>query len=315
MSTPLPLGLAPYISPTTLVTAPTGIDWTTIVPFDDSTPAQQIGRDLESVRQGDVPRRRLREPGPPRHEGRGTAPRPRLPGDHRARRRAARPDPVLGEHPGAERPADHVPVARPRGHPGPGVPEQPVAPPVDARSRPGITSLRCRPSASTESVAPGGSAEGGQAVIVGGGYINKCYGRNGWAIQVTYLNGWPHCSLTSAVDAGVIVPAGERLHRVGDRELLRHLHRRHRGGRGFRAAGSRPRHRSVSGSGAGHPDPRLGDGLPACGGDDRDDDAADHPAGVHPVLHRRSAHPGCHDARPSTVSGAARSTPAGISSR
>jgi len=53
------------------------------------------------------------------------------------------------------------------------------------------------------SVSPGGSAEGGQAVIVGGGYINNCYGRNGWAIQVTYLNGWPHCSLTSAVAAGV----------------------------------------------------------------------------------------------------------------
>ena len=35
------------------------------------------------------------------------------------------------------------------------------------------------------------------------------YGRNGWAIQVTYINGWPHCSLTSAVAAGVTQPAGE----------------------------------------------------------------------------------------------------------
>ena len=52
------------------------------------------------------------------------------------------------------------------------------------------------------SVAPGGSAEGGQGVIVGGGYINKAYGRNGWAIQVSYLNGWPHCSLTAACAAG-----------------------------------------------------------------------------------------------------------------
>ncbi len=52
------------------------------------------------------------------------------------------------------------------------------------------------------SVAPPGSAEGGQAVIIGGGYINWCYGRNGWAVQVTYINGWPHCSLTSAVSAG-----------------------------------------------------------------------------------------------------------------
>ena len=50
--------------------------------------------------------------------------------------------------------------------------------------------------------APGGSADGGQAILVGGGYINKCYGRNGWAIEVTYINGWPHTSLTAAVAAG-----------------------------------------------------------------------------------------------------------------
>lgn len=52
------------------------------------------------------------------------------------------------------------------------------------------------------SVAPGGSADGSQAVIVGGGYINRCLGRNGWAVEVTYINGWPHCSLTAPVTAG-----------------------------------------------------------------------------------------------------------------
>ena len=51
-------------------------------------------------------------------------------------------------------------------------------------------------------ISPGGSAEGGQGVIVGGGYINWSLGRNGWAIEVTYINGYPHCSLTSAVTAG-----------------------------------------------------------------------------------------------------------------
>jgi len=53
------------------------------------------------------------------------------------------------------------------------------------------------------SVAPAGSADGGQSILVGGGYINWCYGRNGWAIQIAYINGWPHCSLTAAVAAGV----------------------------------------------------------------------------------------------------------------
>lgn len=52
------------------------------------------------------------------------------------------------------------------------------------------------------SVAPGGSADGSQAILVGGGYISRCHGRNGWAVEVSYLNGWPHCSLTSAVTAG-----------------------------------------------------------------------------------------------------------------
>lgn len=52
------------------------------------------------------------------------------------------------------------------------------------------------------SVAPGGSADGGQAILVGGGYINRCYGRNGWAVEVSYINGYPHCSLTAAVLAG-----------------------------------------------------------------------------------------------------------------
>ena len=52
-------------------------------------------------------------------------------------------------------------------------------------------------------VSPGGSAEGGQAILVGGGYINWQLGRNGWAVLVSYVNGWPHCSLTSAVAAGV----------------------------------------------------------------------------------------------------------------
>ena len=53
------------------------------------------------------------------------------------------------------------------------------------------------------SVAPGGSAQGGQAVIIGGGYIDWTYGRNGYVIEIGYVNGWPHCSLTSAVAAGV----------------------------------------------------------------------------------------------------------------
>lgn len=40
MTTPLPLGLAPYLSPLTLATAPTGIGWDTITGNEDATPAE-----------------------------------------------------------------------------------------------------------------------------------------------------------------------------------------------------------------------------------------------------------------------------------
>jgi len=52
------------------------------------------------------------------------------------------------------------------------------------------------------SVAPSDAAEGSQAIIVGGGFIDWQLNRNGYAIKVTYLNGYPHTSLTASVNAG-----------------------------------------------------------------------------------------------------------------
>jgi len=53
------------------------------------------------------------------------------------------------------------------------------------------------------STAAGGSAQGGQAVIIsgqaGGGWA---LGRNGFVIQVQYVSGWPHTSLTAACNSG-----------------------------------------------------------------------------------------------------------------
>jgi hypothetical protein len=34
------------------------------------------------------------------------------------------------------------------------------------------------------------------------GYVDWCYGRNGYIIEVTYQNGWPHCTLTANATAG-----------------------------------------------------------------------------------------------------------------
>lgn len=52
------------------------------------------------------------------------------------------------------------------------------------------------------SVAPGDDAYGGQAIIMGAGYVGWNYGRNGYVLQVSYTNGWPHTSLTTVAPAG-----------------------------------------------------------------------------------------------------------------
>jgi hypothetical protein len=52
------------------------------------------------------------------------------------------------------------------------------------------------------SIAPTAAAEGGQGILISDQYVNWRYGRNGLAIQVQYVNGWPHCGLTSAVTLG-----------------------------------------------------------------------------------------------------------------
>ena len=114
----------------------------------------------------------------------------------------AYPTPYWGDTGRAERADHHVPLACPCSDAGADMPEQPVAQQWTALPA-GYFEPEVPPIGVYGSVSPGGSAEGGQAVIVGGGYINWGYGRNGWAIQVSYINGWPHTSLTSAVAAGV----------------------------------------------------------------------------------------------------------------
>lgn len=50
--------------------------------------------------------------------------------------------------------------------------------------------------------APSDAGEGGQGVLIQPGILTWAYGRNGIALQVTYVNGWPHTSLTAEVSAG-----------------------------------------------------------------------------------------------------------------
>lgn len=44
--------------------------------------------------------------------------------------------------------------------------------------------------------------DGAQSITVAPGYIDWCYGRNGYQVLVSYTNGWPHTSLTVNAAAG-----------------------------------------------------------------------------------------------------------------
>jgi len=44
--------------------------------------------------------------------------------------------------------------------------------------------------------------DGGQALIIAAGFISWWNGRNGFRLQVQYVNGWPHTSLTAAANQG-----------------------------------------------------------------------------------------------------------------
>ena len=219
MTTPLPLGLAPYISPTTLITAPTGIDWSTMgSPPQTRHPRENMAEIWNMCGAGHRPRRFVHEPD---HSGRQQTwncvhgPDYRVTVGPASGRFLAYP--VLGGHGAAQR-ADHlVPVADPPGDRGENLPERRLAAHVDVGARQAISSLKSRRSESTAQWRRAAAADGGQAILVGGGYINRCAGRNGWAIQVTYVNGWPHCSLSAARPRRGDNPPRERLHRVGGR--------------------------------------------------------------------------------------------------
>lgn len=51
-------------------------------------------------------------------------------------------------------------------------------------------------------VVEGAAGAGGVAVLVAPGYVSWASGRNGYVIELAYLNGWPHAGVTGAVTAG-----------------------------------------------------------------------------------------------------------------
>ena len=54
------------------------------------------------------------------------------------------------------------------------------------------------------SVAPSDSGDGGQSIVISPGYVNWGGGRNGVLLRISYVNGWPHTSLTANAAIGAM---------------------------------------------------------------------------------------------------------------
>ncbi len=199
---PLPIngGLSPYISSTTLQQAPTGIDWTTITPWDDATPAQnqaeiwnmcaratskvdnycnQVLRATMDVELLHGPDFRITS-GPGAGGGAPTA----YWGNSGFNSRI-----ILSRWPVLE-------VLNVETCPNNLWPRQWTSVPA------GFFEPEQPPIGMYGTVAPGGTAQGSQAILVAPGFINWLYGRNGWAVKTSYINGWPHAEVDEFVDMG-----------------------------------------------------------------------------------------------------------------
>lgn len=54
----------------------------------------------------------------------------------------------------------------------------------------------------TGTTTPSSSSSGGQGILMAPGNLNWWNGRNGFLIEVTYTNGWPHTALTTTATQG-----------------------------------------------------------------------------------------------------------------
>ena len=213
MTTPMPLGSAPYISPSTLLSAPTGIDWGTIPPGRNTSPqakaaeqwnicnrvTDRVNGYCNQVLAATADVELLHGPDFRLTVGPGGGGGSRGPywgtSGYNARALMSR-WPIL-EVTQVTYCANNVWPRQwqtvPTGY------FEPEMPPI------GIYG----------SAAPSGSAYGGQAVLVAPGYVDWRFGRNGFAVQFSYINGWPHAEITQNATAGSVrryptPPAGRR---------------------------------------------------------------------------------------------------------
>jgi hypothetical protein len=188
MTMPLPVSPTPYVTPAILTAAPTGISWSTIPPGRDTTAAMKYAEQLNicqrATAQADQYCNQILRATTDTELYHG-------PGEFRTNiqqntwntRIILQRWPVIG--------ISQVKVS---------------ASSVWPRQWTTLPTGWYEPENPTSglygSVIPTSSGEGGQAILIGPGYIDWALGRSGYAIQVTYQNGWPHCGMTAAALAG-----------------------------------------------------------------------------------------------------------------
>lgn len=52
------------------------------------------------------------------------------------------------------------------------------------------------------SSSPSAAGEGGQSILIAPGYVSWALGRNGTRVAASYVNGWPHAGLLNTADSG-----------------------------------------------------------------------------------------------------------------
>lgn len=184
----MPTGpLSPYVTPEMLVTAPTGISWSTIPPGSGVTPAQRYAEQsnlcARSTAQTDSYCNQVLRATLDTEVFRGPDFRVTIQNGSGNGRIVLQRGPVLDVVAIQVASANVFPrqwVTVPSGY------YEPEYPPI------GIYG----------SSAPTSAGEGGQSIIIAPGYVNWANGRNGVIIQVQYYNGFPHCGLTAAASVG-----------------------------------------------------------------------------------------------------------------
>lgn len=187
MTTPLPVGpLTPYITPSLLTSAPTGISWSTIPPGKNVTAeqryAEQLNICMRATGEADLYCNQVLRAtmDTELHQG----PNFRIT--------------IQNSTGNARMILDRWPVVT--------ITQIQVSPNAFPRQwttvPTGMYDVENPVMGLYGTTAPSASGEGGQAILIAPGFISWACGRNGYLAKVTFINGWPHTSLTQPVAAG-----------------------------------------------------------------------------------------------------------------